>query len=618
MLPFFLLLILLIFSSTATATIITIPNDYSIIQDGINASSTEDTVLVEPGIYQENLDFNGHLITLGSLYLTTNDTSFIALTVIDGDSSGSVVTFQNDEDSTAKIIGFTIRNGHNRYGGGINCLNSNPSIHRNIIRDNSATFGGGVYCGLHSRPIISNNTILCNRVSNPTSSLGSGGGVYCEGSHPAISQCLIAENWANHTGGGISCSNASPTIERCIIEGNTARIFGGGIGNVDSNPIITNCSIIDNQSGDDGGGIFNMGSNSYIDSCIIINNSAIEWGGGICAGWDSYPLIRNCTIVENSSGDGGGLYCYDSHVIVSNSSFRRNRAEGGGGVYTHNDGGAVFLGYNAVSSLILTRCVLSRNDARRHAGAIYSSNNCSVTVTNCTITGNNANRLAGGIWCSNSNLTLMNTIIENNHGNGGIYFSGTNNTSIRFGDCYQNTGGNFSGNSPAGLGILVNININNDSCDIFRNIFEDPMFVNPASGDYHLQAGSPCIDAGNPQSILDPDSTIADMGAYYFDHEEWLTNNNDLVYPSGFHLFPNYPNPFNSSTNITYYMPHSGNVSIHLFNLLGQKVTTIVEGWNQAGFNRITFNDSKLSSGTYFYILTTGEDNASGKMILLK
>ena len=614
----FVLLFVAMVSPPVTASIINIPQDYSTIQQGIDASVNGDTVLVQPGIYRENLDFRGNNLTLGSLYLTTSDTSNIPVTIIDGDSSGSVITFQSDEDSTAEVTGFTIRNGYNRNGGGINCQNSNPTIHRNILRDNSATFGGGIYCGAHSHPLICNNNILHNLVRNPASSLGNGGGIYCEGSHPIISLCIIAENWANHTGGGISCSNASPTIENCYITRNVARIFGGGIANVDSDPTIRNCTVSGNRSGDDGGGIFNMGSDSYIDSCTITNNSAIEWGGGVCAGWDSYPIIRNCVIDENTSGDGGGLYCYDSHVIVSNSSFGRNHAEGGGGIYTHNDGGAIFLGYNAVSSVILTRCILSRNTARRHAGAIYSSSTCSVTATNCTITGNCANRLAGGIWCSNSSLTIMNTIIENNHGYGGIFFSGTNNASIRFGDFHLNSTGNFTGNPPAGLGLLVNINVNGDSCDIFRNIFEDPLFVNPTFSDYHLQAVSPCIDAGNPQSIPDPDSTIADIGAFFHNQQDLVQNTIEELHPSRFHLLPNYPNPFNPTTTITYYLPLSGNTSLYVYNIVGQKVATLVEGWYQAGFNEVTFDGSNLSSGIYFYSLTSGEFTISHKMLLLK
>jgi PKD repeat protein/transposase len=49
------------------------------------------------------------------------------------------------------------------------------------------------------------------------------------------------------------------------------------------------------------------------------------------------------------------------------------------------------------------------------------------------------------------------------------------------------------------------------------NIDTNPLFVNPSIGDYHLQSTSPCIDAGDPASPLDPDGTIADMGAYYYD-----------------------------------------------------------------------------------------------------
>lgn len=72
------------------ATIINIPDDYPTIQAGIDASSDCDTVLVQPGTYVENIDFNGHNIVVGSLFLTIGDTSYISSTVIDGDSSGSI------------------------------------------------------------------------------------------------------------------------------------------------------------------------------------------------------------------------------------------------------------------------------------------------------------------------------------------------------------------------------------------------------------------------------------------------------------------------------------------------------------------------------------------------
>ena len=67
------------------------------------------------------------------------------------------------------------------------------------------------------------------------------------------------------------------------------------------------------------------------------------------------------------------------------------------------------------------------------------------------------------------------------------------------------------------MAILTTINQNGDSCDVLGNIFLDPLFY-ATSGDsaFYLDGESPCIDAGDPESPLDPDNTVADIGAYYF------------------------------------------------------------------------------------------------------
>ena len=98
---------LLLYTSTVTATIIKVPQDQPTIQAGIDSAINGDTVLVDTGRYVENINFNGKNIVVGSLFLTTGNTSYISKTVIDGDSSGSVVTFENGEDSLAILDGFT-------------------------------------------------------------------------------------------------------------------------------------------------------------------------------------------------------------------------------------------------------------------------------------------------------------------------------------------------------------------------------------------------------------------------------------------------------------------------------------------------------------------------------
>ena len=94
---------MILFHSSSNATIIDIPDDYPTIQQGIDASTDGDTVLVQPGTYEENINFNGHNIVLGSLFVTTGDTSFTSLTVIDGSYAFSAVRFENGENGNAKL-----------------------------------------------------------------------------------------------------------------------------------------------------------------------------------------------------------------------------------------------------------------------------------------------------------------------------------------------------------------------------------------------------------------------------------------------------------------------------------------------------------------------------------
>jgi hypothetical protein len=127
-----------------SATIINIPADYSTIQTGINASNDADTVLVQPGTYYENINFNGKNITVASLFLISQDTTYISQTIIDGSQMNySVVKFINGEDASALIRGFSLVNGSTSSdGGGICCENSSPTICNLIIENNDADYGG--------------------------------------------------------------------------------------------------------------------------------------------------------------------------------------------------------------------------------------------------------------------------------------------------------------------------------------------------------------------------------------------------------------------------------------------------------------------------------------------
>ncbi len=88
--------------------------------------------------------------------------------------------------------------------------------------------------------------------------------------------------------------------------------------------------------------------------------------------------------------------------------------------------------------------------------------------------------------------------------------------------------------------------------------------------------------------------------------------------PAEYSLMQNYPNPFNPVTTIIYSIPESGIVNIKIYNTLGEKVTSLVNEFKEAGNYKINFDAENLSSGIYFYSLQAGEFNSIKKMILLK
>ncbi|MDP8267868.1 MAG: FlgD immunoglobulin-like domain containing protein [Candidatus Tenebribacter davisii] len=150
----YLLLILLCLTALLNSTTWHIKQDgtgnFTTIQEGIDASTDADTLLVYPGTYYENLNFNGKNIVLASLELTTGDEQYISSTIIDGQRLESCIRIHNGE-TDARIQGFTIQNGFgtqfwSRDGGGILVHDYSTAYITNCtIKNNIATLGAGLY-----------------------------------------------------------------------------------------------------------------------------------------------------------------------------------------------------------------------------------------------------------------------------------------------------------------------------------------------------------------------------------------------------------------------------------------------------------------------------------------
>jgi len=150
------------------------------------------------------------------------------------------------------------------------------------------------------------------------------------------------------------------------------------------------------------------------------------------------------------------------------------------------------------------------------------------------------------------------------------------------------------------------------------NIDADPLFVNVSEGDYHLSEGSPCIDAGDPTSPLDPDSTRADMGAFYYNQMPQAVKPDPSISKLEFALYHAYPNPFNPTTVISYELRVSSCVSLTIYDVQGREVVRLIEGWQDVGSHEVTFDASGLTSAVYLYRLDAGEFTAQRKLVYLK
>ncbi|MFH1862319.1 MAG: T9SS type A sorting domain-containing protein, partial [bacterium] len=90
------------------------------------------------------------------------------------------------------------------------------------------------------------------------------------------------------------------------------------------------------------------------------------------------------------------------------------------------------------------------------------------------------------------------------------------------------------------------------------------------------------------------------------------------ILPEVYNLSQNYPNPFNPTTNIIFALPEAGKVTLSVYNVNGQLVANLVNGYREAGNHVVTFDATGMTSGVYFYQITVGDYTAIQKMTLVK
>lgn len=368
-------------------------------------------------------------------------------------------------------------------------------------------------------------------------------------------------------------------------------------------------------------------STSEVVGFSIIHGGNTYGGGGVYT--SGSQTIRNNIIELNTATRGGGVYS-TGNVLIKDNIIRTNQASVAGGAIISYGGHPV-----------IENNVIANNLCDVYSGGIHIETSQWTIIRDNIITGNIGTSMGGGIvfYTDDEGGEISGNLIKGN----GSYIGGTLSLSFGVYDIFNNT---FTGNLSLFTGMrfleycevdfVNNIVWNNvgalaiDSTSDVAITYSDiqggyagegnldsyPMFIDTANGDYHLQVGSPCIDTGDPDWPLDPDSSRADMGAFYYDHLTGIDHHPGL--PDVITLYQNYPNPFNLETVISFDLPMSGLVTLDIYDLLGRKVSNLVDKSMLPGHHEIKWRADNLSSGMYFYRLQAGELNITKKLTFLK
>lgn len=316
------------------------------------------------------------------------------------------------------------------------------------------------------------------------------------------------------SGGGAWCLSTNAQLIGCVISSNTAWLDGGG----ECFGTLSNCWLIANSATNTGSTAFGGGAYfGILYNCVLSNNLAFVGGGGAYSN-----TLYNCVLTGNIATNrgyattygGGADYCRLYSCVISNNL--NGFGSGGGVAYSLLVNCQVFSNYASSyggggESSLFTNCVVWGNQSANSGSGADAS-----TLDGCLIAQNHM--VTSGIGAAASGSTLINCTVVGNS------------TTYSFGLGGLSSGKALNSIVYSNLGANSYVTAMTNCCTIPAvagpgNFTNNPSFVNPAAGDYHLQSHSPCINSGNNVYAVNPvdldgnprlKGGTVDMGCYEY------------------------------------------------------------------------------------------------------
>lgn len=434
-----------------------VPGDFETLQEAVAKFTWGGTVELTSGAYDEALE-------LDRVAVTFNPVSDAAVTQWTS-TIGSVIVANYSNVTTQ---GVTFANAKSNNGGAIRAQLSQLNLTDVRFENNDAEAQGGALWAFSSRGTL-------------------------EG-------CTFTGNQAEE-GSALYAFASQLSLDDSTVEANTALAHGAIYSAFNSDVIATHVTLRDNVA-ERGPAAFVSGARLTLNNSLVEDNALLDDtqdGGALVAEEYGTLTLDGTTVRGHRANRGGGVYVSYAYLHVSQSEISDNLVA--------SYGGGVYLTYGAAT---FTNTAFFDNRSSDKGGAITSTSS-DVEMLWCVLANNTALR-AGGIlhdepaYWNAGTVTLANTVLSNNSPDNLVTYVDTSyNTNPYFSATYSAfwLDGGEDGTNLVKLDPTV--------------VVADPLFVtfDPSghSFDFHLQSGSPLIDAGDP-AVKDTDGTRADIGLY--------------------------------------------------------------------------------------------------------
>ncbi|MBE0638303.1 MAG: right-handed parallel beta-helix repeat-containing protein [Bacteroidales bacterium] len=369
---------------------------------------------------------------------------------------------------------------------GIFCEWAGPQVENSLIRRHGRY--GFYFANSYSSTIKDSEIRNC-----------SDDGIHMQASYVTAENCTIS-NFANE---GVYMNNYS----KLTISSSTVSYGQSGVYLENNSDIIADGCTFSNNSSQ---GVF---FNTNWGRGYIANSSFISNTRGVYLYHQTHPQIINNLFTQNSTGIE---YYYDCDALVEGNEFNNNQY------------GIVFNTSSHYCQTTITKNLIVNNTVD---GIHKNSYNWGPAETNPTITYNTvSNNGRHGIYNDMPGTEIITNNIISNNGQWGIFTNIAVET-FENNNVYGNTSGaiNNLAHFPAATWNFLSLNPNNNAtCDIYRNINEDPLFVGIEPQSFGLQNGSKCINGG-AEGATDPDGSVSDIGAFPFE-----LGNPHMVFTTGY------------------------------------------------------------------------------------